>query len=408
MSGPGAATGYQTELLAHAFRRFDQAAVSLQESYKGLMERMERMDVELAAKNEALRAGLREKEDMRSHLAAVLESLTTGVVVIDQRGVIVRCNEAAERLIGRARRDLVGQALSTVPGLEAPGADLPAVMHLSGSPVSVTRTALRNEKGRPHGSILLLNDLSNIRKLEERLQRRDRLAAMGEMVGRIAHEIRNPLGSVELFASMLRSDLAEEPQGRAYTEHISSAVQAMDRLLSNLLLYTRPMSPSPDWHPAVTLVRDSLVLAAHATVGLSIDVCNRTAEEVPMLWCDAAQVRQVLLNLVLNAAQATPVGGAVTVTITEERGSNGRPAGMRMVVADTGSGIDSTLLPRIFDPFFTTREEGTGLGLAIVHAVVEGHHGRVEVDSHVGQGSTFSIVLPQGPQTDRAAGVLRR
>ena len=127
-----------------------------------------------------------------------------------------------------------------------------------------------------------------------------------------------------------------------------------------------------------------------------------------MLWCDAAQVRQVLLNLVLNAAQATPVGGAVTVTITEERGSNGRPAGMRMVVADTGSGIDSTLLPRIFDPFFTTREEGTGLGLAIVHAVVEGHHGRVEVDSHVGQGSTFSIVLPQGPQTDRAAGVLRR
>lgn len=408
MSRPGALVNPQADLLAHAFRRFDQAAVSLQASYKGLMERVERLDLELAAKNEALRASLKEKEEMRSHLAAVLESLTTGVVVTDQRGVIIRCNEAAEQLIGRERRALIGHPLSDVAGLEPPGADLPIVTHLSGTPVSVTRTVLRNEKGVAHGSIVLLNDLSNIRKLEEQLQRRDRLAAMGEMVGRIAHEIRNPLGSVELFASMLRHDLAHDPQGHAYTEHISSAVQAMDRLLSNLLLYTRPMSPSPDWHPVESLVRESLVLAAHATVGITVEVRNQTAEAVPMLWCDATQLKQVLVNLVMNAAQAMSGSGQITVTMAHEYGSSGEISGIRISVTDTGAGIEPVLLSRIFDPFFTTREEGTGLGLAIVHAVVEGHRGRVEVESTVGRGSTMSVVLPQGAQTGKVEGATRR
>lgn len=396
MAHPGTEVNPQADLLAHAFRRFDQAAVSLQASYKGLMERMERMDLELAAKHEALRASLKEKEEMRSHLAAVLESLTTGVVVTDQRGIIIRCNEAAERLLGRERRALVGHHLSELEELETPGADLPIVTQLGGIPVSVARTVLRNEQGVSNGSIVLLNDLSNIRKLEERLQRRDRLASMGEMVGRIAHEIRNPLGSVELFASMLRRDLAHDPQGYAYTEHISSAVQAMDRLLSNLLLYTRPMSPSPDWHSAEALVRESLVLAAHATVGLSVEVHNQTGEAVPMLWCDANQIKQVLVNLMMNGAQAMGGTGRLAVTIASDLGPSGERAGLRLSVSDTGGGIDPAVLSRIFDPFFTTREDGTGLGLAIVHAVVEGHRGRVEVESELGTGTTMTVVLPQG------------
>ena len=398
MAQPSTELTPQADLLAHAFQRFDQAAVSLQASYKGLMERMERLDLELAAKNEALRASLKEKEEMRSHLAAVLESLTTGVVVTDQRGVIIRCNEAAERLIGRDRRALIGHPLSDLAGLTVTGTELPTVTHVGGTPVSITRTVLRNEKGTAHGSIVLLNDLSNVRKLEERLQRRDRLTAMGEMVGRIAHEIRNPLGSVELFASMLRRDLINDPQGYAYTEHISSAVQAMDRLLSNLLLYTRPMSPSPDWHSADALVRESLVLAAHATMGVTVEVQNQTGEAVPMLWCDANQLKQVLVNLVMNAAQAMAGSGKLTVTVASDSGPSGERLGLRLSVSDTGGGIDPALLSRIFDPFFTTREEGTGLGLAIVHAVVEGHRGRVEVESRVGIGTTMTIVLPQGAQ----------
>ncbi len=396
MSRSGTEVNPKADLLTHAFHRFDQAAVSLQASYKGLIERMERLDLELAAKNEALRASLKEKEEMRSHLAAVLESLTTGVVVTDQRGVIIRCNEAAEQLIGRERRVLIGRPLSEVAGLEPPSADLPTVTHLGGIPVSVTRTLLRNDKGTAHGSIILLNDLSNIRKLEERLQRRDRLAAMGEMVGRIAHEIRNPLGSVELFASMLRRDLAHDPQGHAYTEHISSAVQAMDRLLSNLLLYTRPMSPSPDWHAAESLVRDALVLAAHATVGIEVEVRNQTEDAVPMVWCDANQLKQVLVNLVMNAAQAMAGSGRLIVTLEQEPSQGS--AGIRISVSDTGPGIEPAVLSRIFDPFFTTREEGTGLGLAIVHSVVEGHRGRVEVESAIGKGTTIAVVLPQGAQ----------
>jgi signal transduction histidine kinase len=181
----------------------------------------------------------------------------------------------------------------------------------------------------------------------------------------------------------------------------------MDRLLSNLLLYTRPMSPSPDWHSAESLVREALVLAAHATVGHSVEVRNDTGEAVPMLWCDASQLKQVLVNLVMNAAQATSGSGRITVTMANESGPGGEVSGMRLAVSDTGAGIEPALLSRVFDPFFTTREEGTGLGLAIVHAVVEGHRGRVEVESTVGRGTTLTLVLPQGAQARQTTGSSR-
>lgn len=400
MSQQAATDSFELDLLQNAFRSFDHAASTLQESYQALAARVERLDLELAASNEALRVNLKENEEMRGHLAAILESLTTGVIVADDRGTIVRCNRAAETLLGLPRSRMLGLSLTSVlRGCKLDGGGYPLAAP-NGIPLSLSRAALRNGSGEATGGILLLHDISAMRRLEERLQRRDRLAAMGEVVGRIAHEIRNPLGSVELFASMLRKDLREDPERRRYAEHISMAVQAMDRLLANLLVCTKPNCPRLGWQATEPLLRDALMLAAHETTRAALAVELRVDEAVPGIWCDAAQVKQVLLNLILNAAEAMPGGGTLRIAVSADREGETGTASVRLAVSDTGAGIEPGIRSRLFDPFFTTREEGTGLGLAIVHAIVEGHRGRVEVESTVGRGSTFTVVLPQGQRSN--------
>ncbi len=392
----------ELDLLQDAFRSFDQAAATLQESYQTLTARLERMDLELAASNEALRLNLKENEEMRSHLSAILESLTTGVIVADGAGAIVRCNRSAEVLLGLSRNRLFGRPISAVLAEYLPdGGGHPIAPN--GIPLSLSRAVLRNSAGEATGAILLLHDISAVRRLEERLQRRDRLASMGEMVGRIAHEIRNPLGSVELFASLLRRDLREDPARRQYAEHISKAVEAMDRLLSNLLVCTKPNCPNAGWQRTDLLVQEALALAQHATLRGNVAVQVHLDPAIPTLWCDGGQLKQVLVNLVLNAAQAMPGGGTLTLKAGPDReGGSGQPV-VRLSVSDQGEGIRSDHRSRLFDPFFTTKEEGTGLGLAIVHAIVEGHRGRVEVESEVGRGSTFSVILPQPENAEPSA-----
>lgn len=390
----------ERDLLRDAFRSFDAAASTLQESYRALTARLERLDLELAERNEALRRNLRENEEMRDHLSAILESLSTGVIVADRAGVVTRCNEAAERLAGIPRAAMTGESLPRLLRQVGLDGDHYPVKARSGAYLTVTRTDLRNQAGESTGSLVLLQDITEIRRLEEQVQRRDRLVSMGEMVGRIAHEIRNPLGSIELFASMLRRGLDGDRELRTYADHISSAVHAMDRLLTNLLLYVRPKPPRAKWHSAAQLVREALALAAHAMVNRRIATrtcCDPGARRV---WCDALQIKQALLNLILNAIQAMPDGGVLTVAVYLDRNQCLDGSGVRIAVSDTGTGIDPAHRSRIFDPFFTTKDAGTGLGLAIVHAIVESHRGRIEVESAVGHGTTFCIVLPAGPTTD--------
>jgi signal transduction histidine kinase len=372
----------------------------LQASYRALTARLERLDLELAERNEALRRNLRENEEMRDHLSAILESLSTGVIVADRAGVVTRCNQAAERLTGVTRAAMTGESLPRLLRQVGLDGDHYPVEARSGAYLTVTRTDLRNQAGESTGSLVLLQDITEIRRLEEQVQRRDRLVSMGEMVGRIAHEIRNPLGSIELFASMLRRGLDGARELKAYADHISSAVHAMDRLLTNVLLYVRPKPPKARWHSAAQVVRDALALAAHATVNRRIATRASCDPRATRVWCDALQLKQALLNLILNAIQAMPDGGVLRVAVHPDRTQCPSGPGVRIAVSDTGSGIDPAHRSRIFDPFFTTKDAGTGLGLAIVHAIVESHRGRIEVESTVGRGTTFSIVLPAGPAAD--------
>jgi two-component system, sensor histidine kinase FlrB len=381
-------------LLQAAFHSFDQAAHTLQQSYSTLTARVEQMDLELAQSNEALRRQLHINEAMRMHLDGVLESLSTGVLVLDDAGVITRRNGAAAALLGLGGvEELRGRRATDV--LESAGLTLSdRPQRLGSAVVTITVAPLNTEWGGASGSLVLLHDVTRVCQLEEQLQRRGRLAAMGEMMGRIAHEIRNPLGSVELFASMLRRDLADRPSSQRYAEQISQAVHAMDRLLANLLLYTRPDRAPRAWHAAERLVLDSLTLAAHAIAQAPVDIRLDLDPRIPLLWCHEGQMKQVFLNLVVNAVQAMPDGGRLTIALDAEADQAlGVPA-VRLTVSDSGTGIAPAHRSRIFDPFFTTKDEGTGLGLAIVHAIVDAHQGRIDVDSAPDRGTAFTILLP--------------
>jgi len=387
----------QSELLTRAFHDFDQAATVLQQSYAALTTRLHQMDLELAQTNASLREHLRETEEMRAHVTAVLESLDTGVIVADREDIVVRCNQSAERMLGIAQDRLKGRTATEILSEITKDQRAYPVILPSGVAIALSQTDLTDASGASIGRLVLIHDVTRIRQLETRLQRRNRLEAMGQMVGCIAHEIRNPLGSVELFASMLRKDLRDFPHLRIYAEHISVAVQSMDRLLSNLLVYTRPDCSKAAWQDTEPLIVDVLTLAAHSISTSPIEVRFQLDPLVPQLWCDAAKMKQVLLNLVLNAVQAMPEGGTLTIGVALQRAESTDLAEVQVTVSDTGCGIAPEHLSRVFDPFFTTKDHGTGLGLAIVHALIEAHHGRIDVESSSGKGTTFIIVLPKGP-----------
>lgn len=389
------------ELLQEAFASFDQAAQTLQQSYAALTSRVEQMDLELAQSNEALRAQLRDNEAMRRHLNGILESLSTGVLVLDDREVITRGNRTARRLLGVRNDELCGREADEV--LRSAGLAVgERPQRIGHTVVTIGRVPLATESGAA-GSLLLIHDVTRSCQLEEQLQRKDRLAAMGEMIARIAHEIRNPLGSVELFASLLRRDLAEQPGPRTYAEQISQAVHAMDRLLANLLIYTKPDRTPRGWHRAEPLILDALAMAAHAIAKSPVDIRLDLDPRLPLVWCHDGQMKQVFLNLIVNGVQAMPSGGVLTIALAPDTERLLGVPGLRITVADTGTGIEAAHRSRMFDPFFTTKDEGTGLGLAIVHAIVEAHQGRIDVHSVVGQGTAMTIVLPHPAPPRRSA-----
>ncbi len=383
----------ERDLLQEAFHTFDQAAHTLQRSYATLTDRIEQMDVELSQSNAALRQQLQDNEAMRAHLSGILDSLTTGVLVVDLGGRVTRVNAAATRLLGRSDDALRGQfAQALLDGLQLTVSEQP--QRHEAYVLTIAQRSLEASSGQSSGQLILIHDVTQMCRLEERLQRQHRLVAMGEMVGRIAHEIRNPLGSIELFASMLRRDLQEQPASLAYAEQISQAVHGLDRLLSNLLIYTQPERSARGWQTVETLVLDALTLAAHAITKTPVDIRLDLDPRIPAMWCNEGQFKQVILNLILNAVQAMPTGGILTLKLEQADSSSFGGRAICLTIVDNGPGIDPAHRSRIFDPFFTTKDEGTGLGLAIVHAIIDAHHGRIDVESQLGEGTTFTILLP--------------
>jgi two-component system sensor histidine kinase FlrB len=233
---------------------------------------------------------------------------------------------------------------------------------------------------------MLREELGEKNKL---LERRNRLAALGEMAAGLAHEIRNPLGGIQLYASLLMKDLAEQPQAQQIVSKISAGVKRLEALVSQVLQFSREMTCNAcEMDLAETIGQVIEMCEAHA-IGKQIRVHVDGPSHLP-IHGDPLLLGQAVMNLVLNAIEAMHGPGTVTVRFASPPAESDARQ-FHLIVRDTGPGIPSNILDRIFNPFFTTKDSGTGLGLAIVHRVVEAHNGTIHASNDSGGGAKFEI-----------------
>lgn len=235
------------------------------------------------------------------------------------------------------------------------------------------------------------------------LARSERLSALGEMATGVAHEIRNPLGSIQLYASLLDRDLEVLPQAQKLVRKISAGVQALDRIVGGVLDFAGRHEPNLEEISLKVIVAGALETASldadRKQVVLEMDASSLDLKVV----VDRVQLEQALLNLVLNAIDAVDARGRVEISAAASPGE-----ALKIEVCDDGPGVDAEVMDRIFNPFFTTKDSGTGLGLAIAHRIIESHGGRIIVHNRSEGGACFTIELPAASSkasVDRLEGV---
>jgi two-component system sensor histidine kinase FlrB len=379
----------KTEQLTDAFRIFNELSQNLSVSYQGLEEQVAKLHGELAfAHSERLKT-LEEKEKLASRLEKILAALPAGVIVLDADGKVLDCNAVAtdflgEPLIGMDWPDVVARSLIPVVGN-------PHERQLrNGKRVNMTvsRDIARNDP-TDSGQIVLLSDVSEMRNLQDMLNQQKQLSAMGEMVASMAHQVRTPLATAILYASQMSSPVLDNEKRQRFSQKILERLQYLERQVNDMLIFAKDGRLAMETFSLSELLNHLRETSKEYTGsgGIDLQIINEVKNDA-MLGNENA-LRGALLNLLNNAVDAVGQAGCVSIKLDQLDDDK-----LRIVIEDDGPGIDKELRQRIFEPFFTTKTYGTGLGLAVVDSVVKAHGGDVQVESVLGQGTVFSLVLP--------------
>ena len=457
--------------LADAFSAFTNSAMMLNDAYKSLEEQLERMSLELEEKNRQLNESLREKERLHNYLRCVLESMNSGIISVNTDGKVTMFNKTAQNLLGRNAEEAIGLKIEEVfqqkyhcellgvanvakqteteaihsnsrdgfeylldtlntfsPHLEE------ITINSSKEPlnIEISTTVIRDDNNHVLGALEVLRDLTEWRRLEEQLQRSKTLAALGEMSVSIAHDMRNPLAAIQLFAETLQNGELSKDERHRIAEDIITGVTSMNATVSNLLSFTRPIKLRLRVVNLARLLDEALFFTEHTIRESNIKIIKNYPEWGLNCEVDREQLKQIISNLVINAIQAMPNGGELSISAklctwniptktgkspqeNENHSSfpNSRDgaiypdkdgAYIDLRFKDTGCGISKDLQEKIFLPFVTTKERGVGLGLSIVHRIVEAHSATVDIESEEGIGTSFIIRLPveQNPESRKA------
>ena len=366
-------------LLNKAFDHFDVSASKLQNSYIQLQNQISTLNLELEKKNEQLERNLKEKEKGKEYLSNILESLNSGVVVVDEEGKVTTFNRAAELITGIAKGEVEGEYFIWVLKPLLPD-DFPIPLPLGGLTqiseeecklkrkdgkdlrLKISVTPLRKRGKKREGGVIIFQDITRLKKLEEQAERTNRLAAMGEIAVSIAHEVRNPLGSIELLASLLRREIEDDEEKRRLADHILAGVKNIDYVINNLLLFTRPQHPILKKINLHAFLDEALHFVVPSLKQSQVELSKRYNSFDPLVLGDSELLKQVVLNLVWNAIQAMPQGGKLIISTEIIDGGaefKNEAECLKVKFIDSGVGISNKDKKKIFNPFFTTKEKGT-------------------------------------------------
>ncbi|MCP4667869.1 MAG: PAS domain S-box protein [Deltaproteobacteria bacterium] len=348
---------------------------------------------------------------------SIINSMTSGLIVLDDGNRIIVLNPAAEEIFGIKADHASGQEIDNVLPflkLHLPNMQLQAmreeeeIPHFLDLPYSGPGgrhmhlrffvSPLFIPQGPQRGCILVFQDMTVIKRIEEELKKVEGLALIGELAAAIAHEIRNPMASISGSIQILKEGLEKDDVNSRLMDIISREIDRLNHLVNDFLLFTRPKMANLESFDLTPLILESLELFKNSRHWTGRTEIHTDFRDPIRLKSDPAQIKQVLWNLFLNACEAMPEGGALWVeTLVEQDrlGKGDRTA--KIVVRDTGKGFDESSLPQLYHPFFTTKEGGSGLGLTIVKRIVEGLQGEVSGTNHPEGGAQVSIRIPVTP-----------
>lgn len=343
--------------------------------------------------------------ETRDFTRQVVSSMANGLVSVDPEGRITSYNLLALELLGLSESQVRGRRLEKILDFETSGIGR-ALFQCRSSldreilfqraagdeiPLGLSTSPIITEDGMCNGAVLVLRDLREIKRLEEKVRRNERLAAIGRLAAGVAHEIRNPLSSIRGFAQYLRHVLEEKPDAQQYAEVIIREMDRINRVVSDLLTFARPTKINLRSADMDELTAHVVRLVEADAASRGITIATAVPPDARNVVLDAAQMTQALLNLAINALQAVAPDGHIVL------GARRDPDRIFLWVEDDGPGIPPEARDKVFDPFFTSRETGTGLGLAIVHKIVENHGGDIRIQSPLEgrpRGCRVTIILP--------------
>lgn len=397
----------ETKLLLQAFEKFTHASNSLESAFGQLRAHAQRLTEELEAKNVELEISLREKQEAQNYLRTILERLPCGVFVLDDKGDLALCNPMASEVLEQTRakagsgkrKPFLSSEMRNFflasASADATKADVEVPFSRNNKKriLATSGTPLTNEAGNKIGTLHIIRDITEMKALQEQSKRVERLSAMGEMAVELAHEIRNPLASIELFASLLAKDLSGDL--RRWAENIRVGIRSLNTIVSNMLHFAKPIPPTCSRVSIHEVIQEILNFVDPIMQQRDVRVESSLSAAEPVISGDQELLKQMMLNLIFNAMKAMPSQGSLTIRTRNisSGAASEEPSCLELQVQDTGIGIPPENLNRIFDPFFTTNKNGTGLGLSVVHQIVERHSGSITVSSEVNRGTTFTIVF---------------
>ncbi|MDW7773330.1 MAG: ATP-binding protein [Desulfobulbaceae bacterium] len=342
-------------------------------------------------------------QDTRAFASEMIANLPEGIIVTGKDDRITFINSIAREMLDLEQQDAHGitpaeilpEKINTLAGeITEKGKIVNQELSLVGAKgtelsITATVTEILSEDGDFVGTMYILHDLTPIKELQEAVRKQEKMAAIGNLAAGVAHEVRNPLSSIKGYATYFGSLFEEGSDKKKAADVMTAEVERLNRVISELLEIARPSDIKPKKTDMSFLLASSLRLIQQEAETEGVQIKTIVPEGIAPLYLDPDRITQALINLYINAIQAMPEGGILTISVAETE------ANVAISVADTGIGITGDRMNKIFDPYYTTKNTGTGLGLAVVQKVVEAHGGSVEVKSAAAGGTVFIITLPR-------------